>query len=412
MNIYQVIILTALIFDYFLNLYADYLNLKTLNKDLPEEFHGVYDAEIYQRSQDYTRAKTRFRLVTTSINLAVILIFWFSGGFNLLDQMVRGWKLGPIWSGLLYIGILVGLSTLINLPFQIYATFVIEERFGFNKMTVTTFVCDLIKSLLLAIIFGGILLTILLTLFQSRKDLAWVYCWGATAIFFLFTNYIAPTWIMPLFWNFKPLESGELKEAIHSYIKSINFPVKDIYIIDGSRRSSKANAFFTGYGKNKRIALYDTLVEKHPLSELVAILAHEIGHYKLHHITKGMLIRILHTGFLFFLLSQFIDKPGLFQAFFMKEPSVYAGFVFFALLYTPIEFFLSLAINAYSRRNELMADLFAAKTSGNPEAMVNALKHLSANNLTNLIPHPFFVILHYSHPPILDRIKLIRNSEI
>lgn len=411
MNVYTVIILSALILDFVLNIAADLLNLKTLSGELPEEFKSVYDSEDYRRSQDYTRVNTRFGLILSSFNLCVILLFWFAGGFHYLDSIVRGWHMNPILTGLAYIGILILLRALLSLPFSIYSTFVIEERFGFNKTTPATFISDLLKGLALSLVLGGPLLAGLLTFFQYAGVFAWLYCWLVTTLFMLFIQFIAPTWILPIFNKFNPLERGKLRDSIMAYARSVHFSVADVFVIDGSRRSSKSNAYFTGFGKNKRIALYDTLVERHTIPELIAILAHEIGHYKKKHIIQGIIISILHMGVMFFLLSIFISHEGLFKAFFMDQISIYAGFIFFGMLYTPIEFVFSIFMNMLSRYNEFQADRFASKTVEKPETMVNALKNLSVHNLTNLRPHAFYVFLNYSHPPVLKRIEAIRYLE-
>ena len=408
MNIYAYIILATLIIDFLIDIITDILNLKALREDLPREFDGVYDAEGYKKSQEYTRVSTNFGFITASFGLAVILVFWFSGGFNYLDRIVRGWELHPIWNGLAYIGILIFVKTIFSIPFTIYKTFVIEEQFEFNKTTKKTFVTDLFKGLLLALILGGPLLAGLLAFFQYAGSLAWIYCWAAVTVFSLIIQFIAPTWIMPLFNKFTPIEEGKLKDKIFSYAESAKFSLQGIFIMDGSRRSAKSNAFFTGFGKNKRIALFDTLVEKHTISELVSILAHEIGHYKKKHIIQGMVISIAHTGVTFFLLSFFISNSGLFDAFFMQQTSIYAGFLFFGMLYAPIELILSFFMQILSRKNEYQADRFAVETTEDSESMINALKKLSKDNLSNLTPHPLNVLFNYSHPPVLERIKAIR----
>lgn len=409
MNIYAIIILATLVLSYLLSLITDILNLKALRKQLPDEFKGVYDAEEYKRSQEYTKVKTQFGFLTSSFGLAVTLIFWFAGGFNYLDQIVRGWNLHPIWTGLVYIGILIFARTILSLPFSIYETFVIEERFGFNKTTPATFVLDLLKGFMLSIVLGAPLLAGVLAFFQYTGEWAWLYCWLATTAFTLVVQFIAPTWIMPLFNKFTPLEEGELREAIFSYARSVDFPLKNVFVMDGSKRSTKSNAFFTGFGKNKRIALFDTLIEKHTVPELVAVLAHEIGHYKKKHIIKGTVISILHTGVIFYLLSIFISHEGLFEAFYMEQVSIYAGLIFFGMLYSPIELILSIFMQIFSRKNEYEADRFAAETTKTPNAMIDALKKLSVHNLSNLTPHPLYVFLNYSHPPILKRIRAIRD---
>ncbi len=410
MNIYAVIILLALLANYLLNLISDLLNLKSLKKSLPDEFSDVYDADKYKKAQEYTRIRTRFGLLTSTISLIVLLVFWFAGGFNWVDQFVRDFGYGTIVSGLLFVGILVLAQTVISLPFSIYSTFIIEERFGFNKTRPATFAADRLKGLMLTVVLGGPLLALVIGIFEFFGTVAWLYAWGVVILFTLFVQFIAPTWIMPLFNKFTPLEDGDLKDAILDYTAKVSFPLQGIYKIDGSRRSSKSNAFFTGFGKNKRIALFDTLIDNHTTPELVAVLAHEVGHYKKRHIPKNMIISFLHTGVMLWLLSLFIQMPGLHEAFLMEEISVYAGLLFFGLLYTPIEMILSVVMQVFSRKHEFEADRYAADTTGNPESMVAVLKKLSADNLSNLTPHPFHVFLNYSHPPVLQRIRAIRTG--
>ena len=410
MNIYAVIILVTILIGFILNIITDLLNLEALRNELPEEFKDVYDAEKYSKSQEYTRTNTKFGFITTTFGLIVTLIFWFSGGFNYLDQIIRGWGLHHIWTGLIYIGILILFKALLSLPFSIYSTFVIEEKFGFNKTTPATFVLDLLKGILLSIILGGPLLVAILAFFNYAGAVAWLYCWAGTTLFILCVQYIAPTWIMPIFNKFTPLEEGELRSSIEKYAESVRFSLKGVFVMDGSKRSTKSNAFFTGFGKNKRIALFDTLIEKNSTDELVAVLAHEIGHYKKKHILKSMIISILHMGVMFYLLSIFLNHQGLFDAFYMEHSSVYAGLIFFGMLYTPIELILSIFMHIFSRKNEYEADQFAAKTIEKPNSMIQALKNLSASNLSNLTPHPFYVFLNYSHPPVLQRIEAIRAT--
>ncbi len=411
MNIYAVIILLALAVNYVLNLVSDLLNLRALQKSLPDEFKDVFDEEKYRKAQEYTRVRTRFGLLTSTFSIIVLLVFWFAGGFNWVDQFVREFGYGTIVAGLMFVGILILAQTIISLPFSIYSTFVIEERFGFNKTTPATFITDRLKGLMLTVLLGGPLLAGVIGIFEFFGAIAWLYAWAVVILFTLFVQFIAPTWIMPLFNKFIPLEDGELKQAILDYAEKVSFPLRGIYKIDGSRRSSKSNAFFTGFGRNKRIALFDTLIENHSVPELVAVLAHEVGHYKKKHIPKNMIVSMLQTGVMLFLLSLFIRVPGLHEAFFMENISVYAGLVFFGLLYSPIEMVLSVIMQSVSRKHEFEADRFAADTSGNPESMVSVLKKLSADNLSNLTPHPFHVFLHYSHPPVLQRIRAIRSGE-
>ena len=417
LNIYAIIILVALGADYALNLAGDYLNLKALSPELPDEFKDVYDEEKYRSSQEYERVNTRFSFIVSTFNLFVLLVFWFAGGFVYLDRLLRGW-LPEGWTdnvivpGICYAALLLILKFLIGLPFRIYETFVIEERFGFNRMTVGVFVADIVKVALLSAVLGMPLFAAVLAFFEYAGELAWLYCWAVTTAFILVMQFIAPRWIMPLFNKFTPLDEGELRTAVEEYAEQVDFPLAGLYVIDGSRRSSKSNAFFTGFGKHKRIALFDTLIEQHTTPELLTVLAHEIGHYKKKHILKGMLLSITHMGILFFLLSIFLHSEGLFAAFGFDAAHmpIYAGFIFFSLLYAPIEMGLSVLLHAFMRKNEREADRFAVDTTDKPGAFAEALKKLSRDNLANLTPHPFYVWMHYSHPPVLERVRRIMES--
>ncbi|MBI5475318.1 MAG: M48 family metallopeptidase [Ignavibacteriales bacterium] len=409
MNIYGIIILSVLLGEFLLNLIADLLNLKTLRLPLPGEFERLFDENSYQKSQSYTRAKILFGLVESTTSLIVTIAFWFGKGFQHLDDYVRGYNFGEIGTGMIYIAVMMLFRAVISLPFQIFSTFSIEAKFGFNRTGVKTFITDLIKGFFLAVIIGGPLLFVILIIFQYGGLYAWIYCWIILSTFVLIIQFIAPTWIMPLFNKFTSLEDGELKKTILDYSQSIKFPLKDVYVMDGSKRSSKSNAFFTGFGKNKRIVLFDTLIAKHTVQELIAILAHEVGHYKLKHIIHSIVITILHSGFMFLLLSIFIIDKNLFDTFYMNNISIYAGLIFFSMLFSPIEFFLGIILQWLSRRNEFQADHFAAETTGNCSAMVEALKKLSLDNLSHLTPHPFYIFLHYSHPPVLQRIEALKK---
>ena len=339
------------------------------------------------------------------------MAFWLFGGFEWLDQIVRSAGYGPLVSGLVYIGSLTLASSLLGLPFRLYSTFVIETRFGFNRTTMGTFVSDLLKGLVLGVVLGGLLLAIVLLFFEWAGPLAWLWCWLVSTAFMLIIQFVAPTWIMPIFNKFTALKDGELHDAIVGYARSANFPLQGLFVVDGSRRSSKANAFFTGFGANKRIGLYDTLVDEYSVPEVVAVVAHEVGHYKKHHIVKSMVLSVAHLGVMFWVLSLFLQQEALFEAFFVTEPSVYTGLLFFGLLFTPVELVLSVLLNVFSRKNEFEADAFSAMTTGNGDSLVRALKKLSADNLSNLTPHPFDVFLHYSHPPVLERIRALHKTD-
>jgi STE24 endopeptidase len=311
-------------------------------------------------------------------------------------------------TGLLFVGILVFASQLLGLPFSVYDTFVIEERYGFNKTTPKTFLLDRVKGLILTAVIGGAVFSAVLWFFDTAGGFAWLYCWIAVFVFQVILLFAAPYIIMPLFNKFEPLEDGELKDAIERYARGQNFKLKGVFTMDGSKRSSKSNAFFTGFGKSRRIVLFDTLIEKHTVAELVSIVAHEMGHYKKKHIPLAIARSALKTGLMFYLLSLFIENRRLFDAFQMEEVSIYASLLFFGFLYAPVSLLLSLGENALSRKHEYQADSYAVDTAGDGESMITALKKLSVDNLSNLTPHPLTVFLSYGHPPVLQRIRAIR----
>jgi STE24 endopeptidase len=411
MNIFSYIIIFALLLNFLLDTVAHLLNLRALKDEPPSELAGIYEPEEYRKSQEYTRSRTRFGFVTSSLDLVLLLAFWFTGGFNLLDQLVRSWGFGAIPNGLLYTGIIVIAYEVITIPFSIYSTFVIEESFGFNKTTPRVFITDRLKALAIIVLLGGLLLAGILALFEYAGNFAWLYCWLIATVYMIIMQFVAPIWIMPLFNKFTPMESGELKEAIQNYARSAGYETSQIFVMDGSKRSTKSNAFFTGYGRTRRIALFDTLIDKHTISELVAIIAHEVGHYKKKHIIQGMALSIAHMGLIFYLLSVLLSNSGLYEAFYMEQSSIYTGLLFSGMLLIPVEMLLSVGLNILSRRNEYQADRFAANTIDEPSSIIKALKKLSADNLSNLTPHPFYVFLNYSHPPLVQRIEAIEKKQ-
>ncbi len=409
MNTFAIVILIAILSDFAVGFIADFLNLSMISNKLPEEFKGTYDEDSYKKSQEYLRVNTKFSWISSSFGTIVILVFWFFKGFPILDQYLLSLGFGPVITGVLFMGILILANSIISLPFSLYNTFVIEEKFGFNKTTLKTFFIDIVKGAVLGILIGTPLLAGILAFFQYAGELAWLYCWITVVFFLILLQYLLPVWIMPLFNKFEPLEDGELKEGIINYARSIDFSLDNVFKMDGSKRSAKSNAFFTGFGKNKRIVLFDTLIAQHTTEELVAVLAHEMGHFKKKHIIKTMIAGILQTGFVFYILSLCLNSKGLFAAFYMETTPIYAGLIFFSMLYAPVDFFTGILMQMYSRKNEYEADNFAAETTNNPDSMINALKKLSVANLSNLLPHPFYVFLNYSHPPVVDRIKNIQK---
>jgi len=408
MNIYLIVILCVILGKYFLDLIVDILNIKAVSLKLPSEFKGYYDEEKYLKSQRYLKEHTLLDIIEESFFTFATVCFIVLGGFNIVDKFARSFDQNTIITALIFAGTLMLLARMLQIPFSFYHTFVIEERYGFNRTTLKTFFLDIIKGLLLVAIIGGVIFSIIVWFFIRIPDFAWVWCWAAVCVFELFLMFIAPAVIMPLFNKFVPLKGGLLKDKIFQYAKSQAFILKGIFKMDASRRSSKSNAFFTGFGKNRRIVLFDTLIEKHTPDELVSVLAHEVGHYKKKHILKMFLISVVTSGIMFFILSFFINNSSLSSAFGMEQLSVYASLFFFGFLYTPISMAFSVFTNIISRKHEYEADRYAVDTYKKPEAFIIALKKLARDNLSNLTPYPAKVFLYYSHPPVLERIKTIR----
>ena len=407
-NPWFLVLLVSLIGLHVLETVATLLNLRRLDPRLPEEFAGVFSEADYAKSQEYARESERFDLMAGTFRLVVFLGFWLGGGFAWLDGLVRGMAEGEIVRGLLGFALMHAGATLVSLPFEIYGTFRIEAKYGFNKTTPGTFAADRVKGLGLAAGIGLPLLALLLWIFQ-RVPQAWVWAWVATTVFMLALQFVAPRWLMPLFNKFTPLDEGPLRRAILGLAERCAFPLRDVFIIDGSRRSTKGNAFFAGFGRNKRIALYDTLVEKHPEPELLAVLAHEIGHFKKRHIVQRLVAAVVQLAVLFLCMGLVLTNAGLAEAFGLKGPTLWLGFVFFMILFEPVQLLIGIAGNVWSRRHEFEADEYAASVTGGPEAMTGALKRLARDSLSNLTPHPLYVFLHYSHPPMLERLAALRG---
>jgi STE24 endopeptidase len=404
MNTLAIVLLIAILAENGIYLLADRLNLRAFPERIPELLRDVYDPDRHRKVKAYLEANSRLTWAASAFHLLVLLVFWFSGGFEFLDARVRSLGFGPVASGLLFIGALFLAKSILALPFSLYATFRIEARFGFNRTTPWVFVSDRLKGLLLSLLLGTPLLAGILFLFEHAGKDAWWLCWIAVSTFFLVLHFLAPALIFPLFNRFTPLEAGAIREAIFTYARKIGFSLENILVMDGSKRSAKSNAFFTGFGKNRRIVLFDTLIRRHTLDELVAVLAHEMGHYKRGHIPQRLALSILHSGILLYLLSFFISFPPLFKAFYLESRPVYAGLVFFSILCSPVELVIGTLFRILSRRKEREADRFAAETTGSRESMIRALKKLSADNLSNPSPHPLYVFLNASHPPVLERI--------
>lgn len=393
---------------YLLETLSVILNLKHLRQPLPAEFQGVFSGEDFAKSQAYSRESARFDLVAGGVRLAGFLAFWLAGGFPWLQNLVSGVTASPILQGLLGISLLYLGSTLLSLPFSWYDTFHIEAKYGFNKTTPGVFLADQVKGLVLGAVIGLPVLALLLWLFGTWPG-AWLWAWLAVTVLVLALQYIAPRWLMPLFNKFTPLEDGALKTAIHELSGSCAFPVKELFVIDGSRRSTKGNAFFAGFGRNKRIALYDTLIEKHPQPELLAVLAHEIGHFKRGHIVQRLILAVVQLAVVFLLMGTVLAHPGLHAAFGLDRPVLWLGLVFFMILFEPAQTVLGILSGLWSRKHEYEADAYAAQATGGPGDMIAALKRLARDTLSNLTPHPLTVFLHYSHPPMIQRLEALRK---
>src|SRR6056297_1559423 len=398
------IIIAIIVLDFILENYLDYLNTTRMSKKLPDEVKDIYDEEKYKKQQAYQKENQRFGMITGTFSFLLILAMFLFYGFAYADSFVWSITANSILAALLFFGILMFASDILNLPFSIYDTFVIEEKYGFNKTTPKTFVFDKIKGWLLGAIIGGGILALVIFIYQKTQDMFWIYAWLVVAVFSIFMSMFYSNLIVPLFNKQTPLEEGELRSAIEKFAQNVGFKLDNIFVIDGSKRSAKANAYFTGLGPKKRIVLYDTLINDMETDELVAVLAHEIGHYKKNHIIQGLIISLIQTGIVLFIFSLLIDSPHLSKALGVEEPNFHIGLIAFGILYSPVSFVLGIFMNMLSRKNEYQADAFAAKNY-KPEALASALKKLSVKNLSNLTPHPKYVFFNYSHPPLLQRLR-------
>lgn len=415
MNSFLIIILILIALDWALGTLSDVLNMRRDRSTVPEEFRATYPQERYEKAARYLRDNTRFGLLQSTFSTLLLVAFILLGGFAWAQHVAAQSTAHLILAGLVFTGIIILLGQILSLPFEMWHTFVIEERYGFNKTTPKTFIADRLKGLVLGVLIGAPLLAAIIWFFAHAGAWAWLICWGVVTVVQLVLAYVAPAWILPLFNKFTPLEEGEVRTAIETYARKEGVMLSGLFKIDGSRRSTKSNAYFTGLGKQKRIALYDTLMEKHSTEELVAVLAHEVGHNKLGHIRRGLVLGILSTGLMFYLLNLILFTPGLYAAFGISTAEnaqlpIYAGLVFFGFLYTPISLIISLISSYFSRRWEFQADAFAARTTEHPEHLISALSQLSSENLSDLDPHPLTVALSYSHPPVLQRLRQLAAS--
>ncbi|MBL7013739.1 MAG: M48 family metallopeptidase [Candidatus Marinimicrobia bacterium] len=406
---YYIIIMSALVGEYLLSTASSILNMKNISPNIPDEFKDVYDEEKYKKSQDYLKINTRFGLGTGAFGLLLIMGVIHTDFFGYVDQWVRLQTDHFILQGLFFFFLLFIAKDIISLPFSIYSTFVIEEQFGFNRTSVKTFITDLIKGYALTLVLGSIILSPILYFFEIYQTNGWWIAWSILTVFMIAIQPLFVHVISPMFNTFTPLEDGALKNAIDAFSKKVQFPIARIDVMDGSKRSSHSNAYFTGFGKSKRVALYDTLMDDHSEDEIISIVAHEVGHYKKKHIIKGTILGILETGLMLFIFNLIKNDQALYSVFGVENMSVYAGLLFFGMLYTPVSLVLSIFTTALSRKNEFEADAFAKEHTQNPQALISMLKGLAARNLSHLSPHPMTVFLSYSHPPVSQRIEAIKQ---
>ncbi|MCK5138058.1 MAG: M48 family metallopeptidase [Bacteroidales bacterium] len=408
-NTIFIIIIAVLVFGYILERILDTLNLKHTLPELPEELSGIFDPDEYKKSQLYKRDNTRFSFITSSMSLVIITLVFFVGGFGWLEEKLSAVTSNYILFVLLFFGLMALVSDVLTTPFALYDTFVIEERYGFNRTNVKTFILDKIKGWLLGIIIGGGLLALITWLYLLTGTWFWLLALGAVTLFSIFMTMFYSNLIVPLFNKQTPLEEGPLRIKIEEFAKSAAFKLDNIFVMDGSKRSSKANAYFTGLGPKKRIVLFDTLIKDLNEEEIVAVLAHEVGHNKKKHNTTGLILSIIQTGITLYLFSLFVGVDSIAVALGGDEASFHLGLIAFGILYTPISMLLGLGSNMFSRHNEYQADRYA-REHYDGERLISSLKKLSKNNLSNLTPHPVYVFFHYSHPPLLQRIKAMRRK--
>ncbi|MCL5128594.1 M48 family metallopeptidase [Algibacter sp. L4_22] len=402
------IIIGIIIISFIVDKVLDALNAKHFNDVLPEDLKDVYDDEAYKKSQNYKATNYKFGLLTSTFSVILTLAFLWFDGFEFIDNIARSYSENPIFVALIFFGIIMIGSDILTTPFSYYSTFVIEEKFGFNKTTIKTFFLDKIKGWFMMAIVGGAILSLIIWFYEATGNQFWLYAWALVAVFSLFMNIFYSKLIVPLFNKQTPLEAGSLRDNISEYAKTVGFKLDKIFVIDGSKRSTKANAYFSGFGSEKRVTLYDTLINDLDEDEIVAVLAHEVGHYKKKHIIFNLATSILLTGFTLFILSLFISNPILSQALGVEIPSFHIGLIAFGMLYAPISEITGLIMNLFSRKFEYQADDYA-KNTYKAEPLITSLKKLSKNSLSNLTPHPAYVFMHYSHPTLLERIGNLRQ---
>lgn len=402
------IIIGFILFEFALSKTLAWLNLKTWDNPLPTEVKDLYDAKKYQEARDYAVANFKVGVISSVLMLIVTILFLWYGGFARVDELARSYSSSPILQALIFFAVLGLASSLIGLPFEIYDTFVVEEKFGFNKTTPGLFIMDKLKGLLLAVIVGGGILALLTFLFGLLGNKFWIAAWVIVASFSILMAMFYTNWLLPLFNKLTPLEGGTLRQSIEDYAAKVQFPLTNIMIMDGSKRSTKANAFFSGLGSKKNIVLYDNLVNDMNTEEITAVLAHEVGHYKKKHILQGMAISVLQMGFMFFVFGWLASQPVMAEVLGAKQNSFHLSLVTFSMLFAPISLVTGLFMNLFSRKNEYEADNYAKETySAAP--LITSLKKLSVNHLSNLQPHPAYVFFNYSHPTLLQRMRNLQQ---
>ena len=402
------LIIGLVIFNYLFSTVLDYINGKNWKTEVPSVMKDFYDEDKYLKAKNYSKEKGKVSLISSTLSTLITLLFLIFEGYGWLDNFISLYYDIPFLKSGIFFLVLFILSDFISIPFSCYNTFVIEEKYGFNKTTVKTFVLDKIKGYLLTIIVGGILLFGAIYIVSLLENSFWFWLWLSLSFIMLIVNMFYADLLVPIFNKLTPLEAGSLRDKIESYTKKVGYSLKNIYIIDGSKRSTKANAFFSGLGPRKTIALYDTLVEKHTEEELVAVLAHEVGHYKKKHVFTSLFLTISQLGLMCFLLETCLKVGEISQALGGKEMVFHLGLVAFGILYSPIGTILSILMNINSRKNEFEADYYA-KTTYNGAALELALKKLSVDSLSNLYPHPLYTFIHYSHPPLLKRLSALNE---
>ena len=398
------LILIIPVTGFLLEFYLDHLNSTMWSESLPEKLKGICDEEEYRKTQLYKKDNDRLSLWSSSFNLAVILAMISLYGFALIDNFASSVSSNQVIVALIFFG-LIGLgSDIINIPFSWYDIFVIEKKYGFNKMTSRTFITDHLKSWFIALIVGAPVLALITWFYYKTGPSFWLYAWGLITVFSVFINFFYSELIVPLFNKQTPLESGSLRDKIEAFAEKTGFRLNNIYVIDGSKRSTKANAYFSGFGPKKRIVLYDTLMKEFSEEEIVAVLAHEIGHYKKKHVLRSLVFSVFTSGLMLFLFSLVVNSPDLSLALGAGKPGFHLGLVVFGILYSPLSQLIGLITNHISRKNEFQADRFVYDNY-KPVFLSDALKKLSVKNLSNMMPHPVYVFFHYSHPPLLKRLE-------